>query len=45
MEIKIIKRHYVKCPICGSSAVQTHYSNGAIYIVCYGYCGNTIDWS
>ncbi|WP_255518889.1 hypothetical protein [Gilliamella sp. W8126] len=43
MKVSVIKRFSVTCPICGSSAIEYHYSNRKIEVVCFGHCGNTIQ--
>ena len=35
-----VKRFPVTCPVCGSSAIEYHYPNSSIEIICYGHCGN-----
>lgn len=41
-----VKRFPVTCPVCGSSAIEYHYSNSRIEIICYGHCGNSSNnWS
>lgn len=41
----VVKRYFVKCPVCESSAVEYRYSNGDIEIVCYSdFCGNRTKW-
>lgn len=43
MTVSVIKRVPVTCLVCGSSAIEYHYSTGQIEVVCFGHCGN--KWS
>lgn len=40
LEREQIRRFPVTCPVCGSSAIEYHYPNSSIEIICYGHCGN-----
>lgn len=40
-KLEQVKRFPVTCPVCGSSAIEYHYPNSLIEIICYGHCGNT----
>lgn len=43
LEREQIRRFPVTCPVCGSSAIEYHYPNSSIQIICYGHCGNTYN--
>lgn len=43
LEREQIRRFPVTCPVCGSSAIEYHYPNSSIEIICYGHCGNTFN--
>lgn len=43
LELEHVKRFPVTCPVCGSSAIEYHYPNSSIQIICYGHCGNTYN--
>lgn len=39
LKLKMIRRLSISCPLCGSAAVEYHYSDFSIRITCYGHCG------